>query len=618
MSTQQISNDEQNKDFQFVISDAELSRRNGEYLQDGEGHSKSERGRSNGATASNNDGSHDLMGSARSTGSSGSNSSNESNAPNKNNTNNGQEKPTRRSRASGDILELLVAEFNKTSNTNSTIRKAIAIRTGMSERSVRIWFQNRRAKERKIEKMKKEKEQQQQQSHPPQNMGMFSVQQDIPRSGETMPIEINEKYSMIDCRSLSVGQWQRMRSGSIDKSNLNELHNLSPRLLNLLLGSTDLLVILSKKDHELNYFFSGVFQNDKVLFRIFFPAVNVVRTSFIDNQTQKAIGELQVTSSHAQLQMELSASPKFAVHFLRDPNTGQENANQWSICEDFSEGQQVASAHIGEGGTGIPHILTGSLSHLQYLNTAILSYCQLFSQSSFPGPSAEPQLFQTVPLAQNAMTTASLSSVPLPTMLGQPTPTTSMNLDLSRHITYPLDPYQPSTNSPLPTDTSLVAGFQNTGTVTTPGQLTSLGLSMGINNSIDDQSAAAAVVTTNASGNTDTTTPSATNPSALTGKGNNLTDKTMMQLGALDSPDMDIFQDDGTQAVVDDVRMTPEGLMLTNEGQMLDTTSDNIDNPHNQLQGSLKNDFEDLDLQKDSEFANSDFFADDNVNGLDF
>lgn len=289
----------------------------------------------------------------------------------------GSQKQQRRSRASGEILELLIAEFNKSSNPQSSVRKSISQRTGMSERSVRIWFQNRRAKARKIEKMAR--------------------QQQEAKRDDNSPVKINDNYSFIDCRSLWVGQWQRLRAGAVNVDALTDLTKLSPRQLNNVLDSTDLAVILSKKDHELNYFFSGVFQNEKVLFRIFYPVLNILRASFIDNQTQLKDGAPQAAPT--QLQIELGAPPKFAVHFLKDPTTGEENANQWSICEDFSEGQQVASAFAGEGGTAIPHILTGSLKHLQYLSTAILSYTQsVESKSSFPGPSAEPQLFEPTPL----------------------------------------------------------------------------------------------------------------------------------------------------------------------------------------------------------------------------
>ncbi|OWB59443.1 hypothetical protein B5S31_g1256 [[Candida] boidinii] len=388
----------------------------------------------------------------------------------------GNQQQHRRSRASGDILTLLVHEFNKNSNPSTSTRKAISNKTGMSERSVRIWFQNRRAKARKIEKLSQndsnssngganrrssnESSSKFLGGKKAQSFSSFQNQQKL-------PISINEKYSLIDCISVSVGPWQRIKSGYLNGAILKNLHNLSPRLLNNLMLTTDLLIILSKRDNELNYFFSGVFQNEKVLFRIFFPLANILNCSLINNQTQQTIttnysnntasttttfnsgvvdGESTTNSNpssttgvaagvstasnttddttgvpssstgagqtssntspnntdtspdnvsgnqrnslyndefdypeHSQLRLQLTSPPKFAVYFLRDPTTGQENANQWSICEDFSEDQQVVSAYVGEGGTKIPHILTGDLDYLQYLNSWIVSYNQYHS-----------------------------------------------------------------------------------------------------------------------------------------------------------------------------------------------------------------------------------------------
>ncbi|ODV84645.1 hypothetical protein CANARDRAFT_8624 [[Candida] arabinofermentans NRRL YB-2248] len=279
----------------------------------------------------------------------------------------------RRSRASGDILQLLINEFNKNQNPNTTIRKSISLKTGMSERSVRIWFQNRRAKTRKIEKL----------------INLNNLQNINTSSSNRTTIEINDKYSLIDCTSISIGNWQRIKSGYIQPSTLSNLANLSPKLINSLMSSTDLLIILSKKDYELNYFFSGVFQNEKILFRIFYPILNILNSSLINYQTQKSKHASTVSLSSSdddsvleppnlKLQIQLSNSPKFAVNFLKDPVSGETNSNQWSICEDFSEGQQVLQAFVGEGGNGVGHVLSGGEEGLKWLNSSI---SELKSQS---------------------------------------------------------------------------------------------------------------------------------------------------------------------------------------------------------------------------------------------
>ncbi|KAH3667979.1 hypothetical protein OGAPHI_001733 [Ogataea philodendri] len=320
-----------------------------------------------------------------------------------------QSTQTRRSRASGEILSLLVAEFNRNSNPNTNVRKDIASRTGMTERSVRIWFQNRRAKARKMEKLY-------------QNNGSLHLTDSNARDPQSEPlvkdtqiqnhshdasmpkrkieIEINERYSLIDCVSVSVGPWQRIRSGYLDPDSLREVPNLSPRVVYDLMNTTDLLIMLSKKDHELNYFFSGVFQNEKVLFRIFFPLATVLTCSLLNYRTQNSEQREATADSTEQVQLQLAAPPKFAVHFLKDLTTGKEHHNQWSMCEDFSEGQQVVAAFVGEGGTEIPHILTGSLEFLQYLNTFIGTATKVGRPSSFPAPSTEhPILISPSPFA---------------------------------------------------------------------------------------------------------------------------------------------------------------------------------------------------------------------------
>lgn len=274
----------------------------------------------------------------------------------------------KRTRASGEILTYLINEFNKNSNPTTQMRKAIAAKTGMPERSVRIWFQNRRAKARKMEKLQKTFTNGAPEDHQTGPMGGLLSKMDV------LPIDINEKYAFIDSRCISVGTWQRIRTGNVNIDFLNEMVNLSPKIIYNLMETTDLLVVLSKKDQEINYFFSGVFQNDKVLFRIFYPIVSIVKSSILNQSQQPGEGEIEYTDT--LLQIDLTTSPKFAVHFLRDPTTGKENLNQWSICEDFSEGQQVAMAHTGDGGSQIGHILTGDSDHLKYLNAFIMAELQ--------------------------------------------------------------------------------------------------------------------------------------------------------------------------------------------------------------------------------------------------
>lgn len=263
----------------------------------------------------------------------------------------------------------------------------------MTEKAVRIWFQNRRAKMRKSERMGKAG-----MSNGPGSVissrsstydggiggvggvgpgpgsgpgsGMTSNHGRPYKPQELSNIDINEKYCFIHCSSLSVGSWQRIRSGFHDDHVLADtLVNLSPFTINSAMENVDLLVILSKKNLEINYFFSAVSNNTKILFRIFYPITSIITCSLLDNNIDKDSNELRVSLAH---------QPKFSVNFF---NGIDQSSNQWSICDDFSEGQQVSSAHSVDG-SSIPHVLVGTKPAICFLNDFILEKNQV--QPSLP------------------------------------------------------------------------------------------------------------------------------------------------------------------------------------------------------------------------------------------
>jgi regulatory protein PHO2 len=264
----------------------------------------------------------------------------------------------KRTRASGEVLALLITEFNKNQNPNADSRKRISDQTGMPERSVRIWFQNRRAKSRKMEKAAANEK------DDPYSFGTktfgFSRYDNI-------PLNLNNNYFFIDSKSLTVGSWKRLKSGNLSNDNIfnvKNLSNLSPQSINeIMTNSTDLMVLISKKNFEINYFFCAITDNSKILFRIFYPisSVNNCSISFVQDEDSK--------DQSCELKLFLNKPPKFAVSFS---HLIVQNNNQWSICEDFSEGHQVNDAFIG--GTGIPHALTGLEQSLKFMNSFILDY----------------------------------------------------------------------------------------------------------------------------------------------------------------------------------------------------------------------------------------------------
>lgn len=284
------------------------------------------------------------------------------------------ETSSKRTRASGEVLDLLLLEFERNQNPSPEQRKDISDKTGMAEKAVRIWFQNRRAKLRKFERLNSEHKERNTYNnssiHSSRSNSLSLVSPTTSNNylsqPSNIPIEVNEKYCFIDCSSLSVGLWQRIKLGYHDELALkNNLVNLSPFTLNSTMNNVDLLVILSKRNSEINYFFSAISNNSKILFRIFYPISSIVTCSLLDNNINKENNELRLSLSHR---------PKFSVYFFNGINL---TSNQWSICDDFSEGQQVSQAYFSEGGTSIPHVLVGVKNSLQYLNSFIMENNQI-------------------------------------------------------------------------------------------------------------------------------------------------------------------------------------------------------------------------------------------------
>ncbi|CCE62514.1 hypothetical protein TPHA_0C03620 [Tetrapisispora phaffii CBS 4417] len=293
----------------------------------------------------------------------------------------------KRTRARGEALDVLKAEFLKNTNPSSKRRKVLSEVTGLSEKKIRIWFQNRRAKMRKTDKSNL-------------NTGHDSASGDqnsiignkknstspIFLAFDTIPLTSNNNYYFIDVCSITVGSWNRMKSGSLKSKNPNELilssvsnlTNLSPiSINNLMLDKTDLIALISKKNYEINYFFSAIANNTKILFRIFYP-INTITNCSLVLETDDIISNQKSTKTNkddlklGELKISLSRSPNFAVFFLEQSNSDNLNANQWSICEDFSEGRQVSDAFIG--GSNIPHVLKGLQDSLRFINSLILDY----------------------------------------------------------------------------------------------------------------------------------------------------------------------------------------------------------------------------------------------------
>lgn len=302
----------------------------------------------------------------------------------------------RRTRARGEALDLLKKEFNSNPNLTSQRRKKISESTGLPEKNVRIWFQNRRAKYRNKKGEQRDASNGAADQGGSDPLARYSSP-DCLTFFDKIPLNINNNYYFIDICSITVGSWNRMKSGALRKDNLEiikDLSNLSPISINeIMSNATDLLVLISKKNFEINYFFSAMANNTKILFRIFFPINAVINCSLSletddiiesssgqrdgDKTESKVVGsrkdedgDKEFNEKFAELKITVSRPPNFAVYFL--DASDEATKNQWSICEDFSEGRQVNDAFVG--GSNIPHALKGSQSSLKFMNSLILDY----------------------------------------------------------------------------------------------------------------------------------------------------------------------------------------------------------------------------------------------------
>ncbi|KAL6948779.1 hypothetical protein ACO0QE_001252 [Hanseniaspora vineae] len=409
----------------------------------------------------------------------------------------------KRTRATGHALDLLMREFEMNPSPNPELRKSIALKTGLDEKKVRIWFQNRRAKYKKTSSSTNlaymgnqqpfgtvpnngyeninnnnsighldigtstvpgndehyNMEQMQQHGYSDNSNNNNGEENQMYRASATdmqysdefefdgIPWDMNINYHFIDAMSLTVGSWKRIKSGHLDDSSMPDvtrLSNLSPISINdIMADATDLLVLISKKNYEINYFFSAIAENSKILFRVFFPINSVVNCSLsltkkdgsttinsssvsspngnkvkiekkgfssgpnnnninqssgngrnANNEPQKDntadnTEENEDEDDYTELRLLLNRAPKFAVYF--SDVVDEAASNQWNICDDFSEGKQVSEAYLGSN--EIPHVLKGTEESLKLMNSLILEYN---NTNIYPSTMAMPPLSQSL------------------------------------------------------------------------------------------------------------------------------------------------------------------------------------------------------------------------------
>ncbi|KAL8735981.1 MAG: hypothetical protein Q9166_000543 [cf. Caloplaca sp. 2 TL-2023] len=267
-----------------------------------------------------------------------------------------QQKNQKRQRATQDQLITLEVEFNKNPTPTAVVRERIAQDISMTERSVQIWFQNRRAKIKLL--AKKSIETGEDCDSIPESMRAYLAMQEFQNGkpsvrdfygplggapgamnayggGMLMHADSSSPGKVVihhfSCKSLSIGTWRRVGQNAMD-----------------------LVVFYAPDKACLTYYIN----NDSAGYKIEYPF------SYIKNITLENTGPTEDPSGMPTkprgLLVELNRPPNF---FMDSSGTGG-----FHQCGDFTEDQQasqVLTHHLG----GHPNTLSGQLAKLVSLES---------------------------------------------------------------------------------------------------------------------------------------------------------------------------------------------------------------------------------------------------------
>lgn len=264
-----------------------------------------------------------------------------------------QQKNQKRQRATQDQLGTLEVEFNKNATPTAAVRERIAQDINMTERSVQIWFQNRRAKIKML--AKKSIETGEDCDSIPESMRQYLMVQAM-ESGKPLARDlfgrsptsmnaygngtlVNTETSNpgkvvihhFTCKSLSIGTWRRVGQNAMD------------------------LVIFYAPDKAcLTYYIN----NDSAGYKIEYP-FSYIKNITLENGTspEDASG---MSSRPRGLLVELNRAPNF---FMDSSGTGG-----FHQCGDFTEEQQASRVMVHHLG-GNPRQLCGELAKLVSLES---------------------------------------------------------------------------------------------------------------------------------------------------------------------------------------------------------------------------------------------------------
>ncbi|KAI9838224.1 MAG: hypothetical protein M1838_004651 [Thelocarpon superellum] len=265
-----------------------------------------------------------------------------------------QQKNQKRQRATQDQLATLEVEFNQNPTPTAVVRERIAQDINMTERSVQIWFQNRRAKIKLL--AKKSIETGEDCDAIPESMRQYLALQAIEsgkplgrsfpgrnggpldpfgNAGLLLNAESNNPSKVVihhfACRSLSIGSWRRVGQNAMD-----------------------LVIFYSPDKACITYYIN----NDSAGYKIEYPF------AYIKNITLEA-GDM---SPNAQANGHNPGG--LLIELTRPPNFFMDSSGSGGFyqCGDFTEDQQASRVMVHHLG-GHPKVLRGQLTKLVSLES---------------------------------------------------------------------------------------------------------------------------------------------------------------------------------------------------------------------------------------------------------
>ncbi|KAJ8660350.1 hypothetical protein O0I10_003807 [Lichtheimia ornata] len=296
------------------------------------------------------------------------------NIPNTNTTNNNDnavtsssstaEKPKhrKRTRATAEQLAVLENTFAVTVSPNAKLRKQLSERLKMSERSIQIWFQNRRAK---VKHMQKRAQQQQQQQRanmfwraqsvdstlfhqpfalthpaiPTTTSDMMMVNQHHPSSTMMRPMSMPPPaIQPTTTTNMMLPPPQQQPSSPTTAALMENLYILSATTLTigtwqrLALNVTDLMLTFAQDVFAWHIYDNGL------QFKIHIPLSTVAG----------------ITQDGEQVHLDLTEPPLF---YMMTTEQDGKQPQRWVQCSDFSEGQQASQC--------LRHTLKGASEQLK-------------------------------------------------------------------------------------------------------------------------------------------------------------------------------------------------------------------------------------------------------------